>query len=52
MSRLSTFVLIIIACLAAIPGTYTGPASRAYLYYTPELKTWQSGIGATIKPGK
>ncbi len=25
---------------ATIPGTYTGPASRAYLYYTAEEKLW------------
>ena len=27
-----------ISLIAAIPGTYTGPASRAYLYYTDEHK--------------
>ncbi|HYW78492.1 MAG TPA: hypothetical protein VE890_02910, partial [Thermoguttaceae bacterium] len=26
--------------VAAIPGQYTGPASRAYLYYTAEQKQW------------
>ncbi|MFT5468512.1 MAG: hypothetical protein ACI8UO_003622 [Verrucomicrobiales bacterium] len=26
--------------VAEIPGTYTGPASRAYRYYTDEFKTW------------
>jgi alpha-2-macroglobulin-like protein len=26
--------------LAAVPGKYTAPASRAYLYYTPENKQW------------
>jgi hypothetical protein len=25
---------------AVIPGRYTGPASRAYLYYTAEQKNW------------
>ncbi len=25
---------------ATVPGSYTGPASRAYLYYTGEQKTW------------
>jgi len=34
--------------IAAIPGTYTGPASRAYLYYTNEYKNWVSGIKAEI----
>jgi hypothetical protein len=26
--------------VAEIPGRYTAPASRAYLYYTPEQKHW------------
>jgi hypothetical protein len=26
--------------LASVPGTFTAPASRAYLYYTNEHKTW------------
>ena len=25
---------------ATVPGKYTGPASRAYLYYTAEQKKW------------
>lgn len=29
-------------CKAEIPGFYTAPASRAYLYYTNEHKTWTS----------
>jgi alpha-2-macroglobulin-like protein len=29
-------------CKAEIPGVYTAPASRAYLYYTNEFKTWTS----------
>ena len=24
----------------AVPGQYTGPASRAYLYYTADQKQW------------
>jgi len=35
---------------AAIPGTYTGPASRAYLYYTDEHKHWQPGLSVQIAP--
>jgi len=35
---------------AAIPGKYTGPASRAYLYYTPEHKQWVDGFSVEIKP--
>jgi len=34
--------------LAAIPGTYTGSASRAYLYYTSEHKQWIPGLNVTI----
>ena len=29
-----------LSLIAAIPGTYTGPASRAYQYYTDEHKHW------------
>jgi len=39
-----------ISCVAAVPGTYTGPASRAYLYYTDEFKSWVAGLNVTITP--
>jgi len=39
-----------ISLVAAVPGTYTGPASRAYLYYTDEHKHWVGGLKATITP--
>jgi hypothetical protein len=39
-----------ISLIAAIPGTYTGPASRAYLYYTDEHKHWIDGLEARIDP--
>lgn len=35
---------------AAIPGKYTGAASRAYLYYTDEYKVWQKGLAVEIAP--
>ena len=35
--------------VAAVPGTYTGPASRAYLYYTDEYKQWTPGMRVTIE---
>jgi uncharacterized protein YfaS (alpha-2-macroglobulin family) len=35
---------------AAIPGHYTAPASRAYLYYTDEHKNWNDALAVTIKP--
>jgi alpha-2-macroglobulin-like protein len=39
-----------LSLVAAIPGTYTGPASRAYLYYTDEFKQWAPGMKVTITP--
>jgi hypothetical protein len=33
---------------AAVPGDYTGPASRAYLYYTDENKQWVDGLKVQI----
>ena len=37
-----------ISVIAAIPGTYTGPASRTYLYYTDEHKQWVDGVKVEI----
>ena len=34
--------------IAAVPGKYTGPASRAYLYYTNEYKSWNDGVSVEI----
>ena len=39
-----------LSLVAAVPGTYTAPASRAYLYYTDEFKQWVPGVGVTITP--
>ncbi len=39
-----------LSLIAAVPGSYTGPASRAYLYYTNELKTWVDGLKVEITP--
>ncbi len=41
-----------ISCLAAVPGAYKGPASRVYLYYTPEEKQWVEGAKAEIEAKK
>lgn len=41
-----------LSVVAAIPGTYTGPASRAYLYYTDEHKKWVDGLSVEIGSGK
>jgi hypothetical protein len=35
---------------AAIPGHYTAPASRAYLYYTDEFKQWADPMEVTVAP--
>src|SRR5881397_1463688 len=37
-----------LSLIAAIPGSYTGPASRAYLYYTDEFKNWAPGLKVNI----
>ena len=34
--------------VAAVPGTYTGPASSTYLYYTNEHKDWAEPLRVTI----
>ncbi|TWU54535.1 A-macroglobulin complement component [Rubripirellula tenax] len=34
---------------ATIPGKYTGPASRAYLYYTAEEKRWTEPLTIAIR---
>jgi len=39
-----------IRCTAAVPGMYTGPASRTYLYYTNEHKHWADGLTVSITP--
>ena len=36
--------------VAELPGRYTGPASRAYLYYTNEHKTWAPPHSIEIQP--
>lgn len=39
-----------ISLVAAVPGKYTAPASRAYLYYTDEHKQWEQPLDVTITP--
>lgn len=43
-------VEIPLSLIAAVPGSYTGPASRAYLYYTDEHKRWVDGVHVEISP--
>ncbi len=37
-----------ISLVAAVPGKYVGPASRAYLYYGNEHKAWVEGLKADV----
>ena len=39
-----------LSLIAAIPGSYTSPASRAYLYYTDEYKNWAPAVSVNITP--
>jgi len=36
--------------MATVPGTFTSPASRAYLYYTNEHKHWVEPTTVTVTP--
>lgn len=36
--------------VAMVPGSFTSPASRAYLYYTSEHKHWAEPSTVTIAP--
>jgi hypothetical protein len=36
--------------LCRVPGEYSGPASRAYLYYNADHKHWVTPLKMTIKP--
>jgi hypothetical protein len=38
--------------VARIPGQSTGPASRTYLYYTPQQKRWAAPLRIDVKPAK
>ena len=37
-----------ISLIAAVPGSYRGPASRAYLYYTDEHKHWTDPLAIEV----
>jgi hypothetical protein len=36
--------------VAAVPGAYTGRASRAYLYYDSECKAWAEPLAVAVSP--
>ena len=38
--------------IARIPGKTTGPASRAYLYYTPDAKQWAAPLEVEVTPAR
>jgi uncharacterized protein YfaS (alpha-2-macroglobulin family) len=42
-------ITIPVSLTAAVPGTYAAPTSRAYLYYTDELKQWIPGVKVTVR---
>jgi hypothetical protein len=40
---------LLLSLVAAVPGRYRGPASRAYLYYTDEHKRWVAPLAVDIR---
>jgi uncharacterized protein YfaS (alpha-2-macroglobulin family) len=36
--------------IAFVPGSYTGPASSAYLYYDDQYKVWTDALAVAIEP--
>lgn len=40
---------LLLDVVAAVPGSYTGPASSAYLYYTDEHVQWVPGLKVEIQ---
>ncbi len=43
-------VLVPLSLVAPVSGTYTGPASPAYLSYKEEHRTWVDGLAVTMTP--
>ena len=39
-------------CVATLPGSTTGPASRAYLYYTPGSVRWAEPLKVEVDPAR
>lgn len=46
----SAVTKVALSVVGAVPGRYEGPASRAYLYYTDDDKTWIAPLRARILP--
>jgi hypothetical protein len=38
----------VLSLIGAVPGTFSGPASRAYLYYTDDEKAWAAPLGVRV----
>ncbi|MDP2309679.1 MAG: alpha-2-macroglobulin family protein [Pseudomonadota bacterium] len=36
--------------VATVPGTWQGPATSAYLYYTPERRSWEAPVSVMVEP--
>ena len=45
-------VLSVVDLVCEVPGTYRGPASRAYLYYDADHKHWVEPLAVGIKAMK
>lgn len=43
-------IALSIDLICDVPGSYRGPASRAYLYYNADYKHWVEPLGITIAP--
>lgn len=43
-------VTLTVDLVCDVPGEYRGPASRAYLYYTSDLRHWADPLAVTIRP--
>lgn len=38
--------------ICRVPGEYSGPASRAYLYYNADSKHWVAPLRVVIRPNE
>lgn len=41
---------LVLDTIAALPGSTSGPASRASLYYTPDSVSWVPGLAVQVRP--
>lgn len=45
-------VIVPLSVVATVPGTYTGGASQAYLYYADNAKKWVAGLKVSVKENR